>query len=85
MRAPFDRYVLKLFLAVSQKDSISVVKMSSSSRLLLKSQYPSPRGWVFRSKVSDMRSWSENEKGRMSVCVTRGVSCEEIKNLLMRV
>ena len=61
-----------------QKRLISVVKISSSSKLLLKCQCPSPRGWVFRSKVSDMRSWSEKEKGRMSVCVTRGVSFEEI-------
>ena len=61
-----------------QKRLTSVVKISSSSKLLLKCQYPSPRGWVFRPKVSDMRSWSEKEKGRMSVCVTRGVSFEEI-------
>ena len=55
-----------------QKRLISVVKISSSSKLLLKCQYPSPRGWVFRSKVSDMRSWSEKEKGRMSVVNKKG-------------
>ena len=78
--------VLNSFFFVSQlvqKDSISVVKMSSLSRLLLKRQYPSARGWVFKSKVSDMRSWSEKEKGSMPVCVTRGVSCQE--NLSMQV
>ena len=55
-----------------QKRLISVVKISSSSKLLLKCQYPSLRGWVFRSKVSDMRSWSEKEKGRMSVVNKKG-------------
>ena len=28
-----------------------------------------------------MRSWSEKEKGEMSVFVTKGVSDEEMKNL----
>ena len=32
-----------------------------------------------------MRSWSEKEKGEMSVFVAKGVSDEEMKNLSMRV